>query len=104
MRIETVAEELVCAGAIALADGAAGVVEGPAGHGDAEGDEGFFFEAAGEFLPAVFVKEIARQCLAEGFFAKKRRGNSRVAVEGGGKRCVGHVGLGMSEIRKKGDI
>lgn len=65
MRIESVAEELVCAGAITLADGAAGVVEGPAGYGDAEGDEGFFFEATGEFLPAVFFKEIAGQWSAD---------------------------------------
>lgn len=51
---------MVRAGAVALADGAARVVEGPAGDGDAEGDEGLFFEAAGEFLQAVFVVEIAR--------------------------------------------
>lgn len=78
MRIESVAEELVCAGAITLADGAAGVVKGPAGYGDAEGDEGFFFEATGEFLPAVFFKEIG--------------------IERGGERCVGHLGLGMSKM------
>ena len=60
MRIETVAEELVCPCAIATTDGAAGVVEGPAGYGYAKGDEGFFFEATGEFLPAVLFEEISR--------------------------------------------
>ena len=42
-----------------MADGTRGVVEGPAGQSDAEGDEGFFFEAAGELLPAVFVEEVS---------------------------------------------
>ena len=65
MRIETVAEELVCAGAIALADGAGGIVEGPAGYGDAKWDEGFFFETAGEFLPAVLIIEISGAWSAE---------------------------------------
>ena len=65
MRVEAVAEELVRAGAIALPDGAAGVVEGPAGYGDAEGDEGFFFEATGELLPAVFFVKIAGTWSAE---------------------------------------
>lgn len=86
MRVEAVAEELVRAGAIALPDGAAGVVEGPAGYGDAEGDEGFFFEATGELLPAVFFVKIG------------------VAVERGGEGCVGHFGLGVSKVRRRVDI
>lgn len=65
MRIETVAEELVCARAVTLTDGAAGVVEGPAGYADAKGDEGFFFKATGEFLPAVFLEEISTTWSAE---------------------------------------
>lgn len=73
MRIETVAEELVCAGAITLADRASSIEEGPAGYAYAEGDEGFFFEAAGELLPAIFFKKIW------------------VAVERGGERRIGHA-------------
>ncbi len=103
MGIETVAEELVGAGAIALADGSAGVVEGPAGQGDAEGDEGFFFEAAGEFLPAIFVVEISEQWSAKDGLGMLM-GNSRVAVERGGERCVGHLGLRTTKIRRKRDI
>lgn len=41
------------------ADGACCSYEGCAGEDAAEGDEGFFFEAAGEFLEAVFFVEIA---------------------------------------------
>ena len=60
MRIQTVAEELVRAGAITLTDGASSIVEGPAGYGDAKRDERFFFEAAGEFLPAILFEEVSR--------------------------------------------
>lgn len=83
MRIESVAEELVCAGAITLADGAAGVVKGPAGYGDAEGDEGFFFEATGEFLPAVFFKEIAGEWSVEVPCAREIDGETHASKEEG---------------------
>lgn len=101
MRIETVAEELVCAGAITLADGAAGVVESPAGYGNAQGDEGFFFEATSELVPAVFFVEISEKWSAEDTLRRSGSTNSRVTVKRGGERCVGHIELGRSRIRKE---
>ena len=91
MRIETVAEELVCAGAITLADRASSIEEGPAGYAYAEGDEGFFFEATGELLPAIFFKEISGNASAERTLLRKCPADSRVAVERGGERRIGHA-------------
>ena len=99
MRVEAVAEVLVRAGAVALAHGTRGVEEGPAGQADAEGDEGFFFEAAGELLPAVFVKEIAGMVVSWGLACGEHSwGDLPVPVERGGERCVGHFGLEL-EVR-----
>lgn len=70
MRIETIAKKLVCAGAITLADRTSSIEEGPAGYADAEGDEGFFFEAAGELLPSIFFVEISEKWSVEDLLRK----------------------------------
>jgi len=44
---------------VAFAHGAGGADDGPDGEGAAEGDEGFFADAADEFLGAGFVVEVA---------------------------------------------
>lgn len=87
MRVETVAEVLVRAGAVAFADGARGVDEGPDGQADAEGDEGFFFEATGELLPAVFIEEFTEMVVSWGESAESIAGEtylSRSKEEGRG--------------------
>jgi hypothetical protein len=43
---------------VAGADGARGTEESGTGEDASEGDEGFFFDTAGELLPAVFFVEI----------------------------------------------
>ena len=44
---------------VAFAHGAGGADDGPDGEGAAEGDEGFFADAADELLGAGFVVEVA---------------------------------------------
>lgn len=70
--VDPVTEHAVCARRVADFDGLGGAVQGVAGAEAADGDEGLFFEAPSEFLPAGFFVEIT------------------VAVEGGGEGGVGH--------------
>lgn len=58
MGVETVAEELIRASAIACSHGLRSAEEGPAGEADPNGYKGFFLEPTGELLPPVFLVEI----------------------------------------------